>query len=110
MLYNGSNPLYRRPASSPNSDDVSDINQWIVPYNPYLLKKYEAHINIEVCASIKSVFYLYKYVYKGPDRADIAVTHQSHRSYGDNLTPDNPRPDGRARAPGELVDKITEYH
>jgi len=28
-------------------------NRWVVPYNPALLKKFEAHINVEYCASIK---------------------------------------------------------
>lgn len=46
-------------------------NSWVVPYNPYLLLKYNCHINVEDCASIKSVKYLFKYVYKGHDRANI---------------------------------------
>lgn len=37
-------------------------NSWIVPYNPYLSLKYNCHINVEVCASIKCVKYLFKYV------------------------------------------------
>ncbi|GFV33654.1 helitron_like_N domain-containing protein [Trichonephila clavipes] len=37
-------------------------NRWIVPYNPYLTKKYNAHIDVEICSSIK---YIFKYVYKG---------------------------------------------
>ena len=24
----------------------------VVPYNPFLLTKYEAHLNVEICASI----------------------------------------------------------
>ena len=48
-------------------------NRWIVPYNPYLSKKYNAHINVEIYSSIKSCKYLYKYVYKGPDMASVAV-------------------------------------
>lgn len=46
----------------------------MVPYNPYLTLKYNAHINVESCASIKSVKYLYKYVYKGYDCTNVKVT------------------------------------
>ncbi len=46
-------------------------NRWVVPYNAYLLWKYKAHINVEICCSIMAVKYLYKYLYKGPDRATI---------------------------------------
>ncbi|CAF4711473.1 unnamed protein product, partial [Rotaria sp. Silwood2] len=28
-------------------------NRWIVPDNPYLLMKYNAHINVEICATVK---------------------------------------------------------
>ena len=48
-------------------------NRYVVPYNPYLSKKYNAHINVEICSSIKSCKYLYKYVYKGLDMASVAV-------------------------------------
>src|SRR5208282_4065787 len=34
-------------------------------------QKYNCHINTEVCASIKSIKYLFKYVYKGHDCANI---------------------------------------
>ena len=39
--------------------------RWVVPDNPFLLLRYDAHINVEICTTIKSVKYLYKYVYKG---------------------------------------------
>jgi len=44
-----------------------------VPYNAYLSKKYKAHINLEACTTIKSVKYIYKYLYKGHDCAEIEV-------------------------------------
>ena len=48
-------------------------NQSIVPYNAGLLLEFECHLNVEVCSTVKSVQYLYKYVYKGPDRAMVKL-------------------------------------
>jgi hypothetical protein len=48
-------------------------NRWVVPYNPYLCLKYNAHINVEICSSVQSVKYIYKYVFKGHDRAAMHV-------------------------------------
>ena len=62
-------PKYQRRDNgrSLNVMNVTVDNRWVVPYNPWLLLKYGAHINLEACMSIKSVKYLYKYVYKGHD-------------------------------------------
>ena len=66
MAINGY-PSYRRRDSGGSVERSGKRvdNRWVVPYNPYLLLKYDAHINVEVCTTIKSVKYLYKYVYKG---------------------------------------------
>ncbi len=48
-------------------------NRWIVPYNLHLATKYHAHIDMEICSSIYTIKYLYKYVYKGPNRATAVV-------------------------------------
>ncbi|WVZ93701.1 hypothetical protein U9M48_039661 [Paspalum notatum var. saurae] len=48
-------------------------NRWVVPYNPELLMRYNCHINVEICCSIKSCKYLYKYIHKGHDMASFAV-------------------------------------
>ncbi|KAG2791389.1 hypothetical protein PC129_g24199 [Phytophthora cactorum] len=53
--------------------DNETINQWVIPYNPYLSQKYNCHINVEVCTVITAVKYLYKYVYKGSDKAVITM-------------------------------------
>ncbi|XP_045023162.1 uncharacterized protein LOC123467195 [Daphnia magna] len=42
-------------------------NTWVVPYNHWLSLKFDSHINLEYCASIVSVKYIFKYVYKGYD-------------------------------------------
>ncbi|KAG3001519.1 hypothetical protein PC120_g20227 [Phytophthora cactorum] len=57
-------PVYRRRRRAAG---------WVVPYNPYLSQKYNCHINVEVCTAITAVKYLYKYVYKGSDKAVITV-------------------------------------
>ncbi len=45
-------------------------------YNLHLATKYHAHINVEICLSISIIKYLYKYVYKGLDRAIVVVERQ----------------------------------
>ena len=48
-------PLYRRRGriyvTLPGGRIVTD--QWVVPYNAYLLKKYRCHINLEACAHFR---------------------------------------------------------
>ncbi|CAF4560566.1 unnamed protein product [Rotaria sp. Silwood2] len=39
--------------------------------------KYDAHINVEVCATVKSIKYLFKYVYKGHDCANINLVRSA---------------------------------
>ena len=72
-------PKYRRrlPENGGLSFDRNGFevdNSWVVPYNPYLLLKYNAHLNVEVVHSVQAVKYLYKYINKGPDRVMVAMT------------------------------------
>ncbi|XP_074314477.1 uncharacterized protein LOC141649693 [Silene latifolia] len=53
-------------------------NRWVVPYNPFLLARFDCHLNVEVCSMIKAVKYLYKYVYKGHDQISIALTDNNN--------------------------------
>ncbi|KAI5395644.1 hypothetical protein KIW84_061988 [Lathyrus oleraceus] len=72
---NDSYPEYMRRFSDPiflNRNKFVD-NRWVVPYNPWLLLKYDRHINVDICSNIKSIKYLYKYVYKGPDRVAMEI-------------------------------------
>ncbi|XP_016206045.1 uncharacterized protein LOC107646372 [Arachis ipaensis] len=73
-------PQYRRrfDTSVPINQNVTVDNRWVVPYNPWLLLKYDCHINVEICSSIKSIKYLCKYCYKGPDRVAMEVHNGSN--------------------------------
>ena len=56
-------------------------NRWVIPYDIYLLQKYDCHINVEICSDVKVVKYLYKYVYKAHDRAAMYIAYAD----GDNI-------------------------
>ncbi|XP_019230428.1 PREDICTED: uncharacterized protein LOC109211349 isoform X1 [Nicotiana attenuata] len=68
-------PIYKRR----NTEKLVHIreqyldNSWVVPYNPYLLCKFDCHINVEVCSDIKVVKYIYKYICKGHDKIAFSV-------------------------------------
>ena len=86
IMTDGSYPEYRRRPTSNGGKSflygrnrIELDNGWVVPYNPTLLKRYHAHINVEICSTVKAVKYLHKYVFKGSDRAQIAVVQgQQH--------------------------------
>ncbi|CAN6814668.1 unnamed protein product [Brassica oleracea var. botrytis] len=68
--------LYRRR----RNDDASVVkdgaflnNNFVVPHSIKLLKKYEAHINVEWCNRTSAVKYLFKYITKGVDRASAVI-------------------------------------
>ncbi|OWZ17966.1 Helitron helicase [Phytophthora megakarya] len=53
-------------------DNVT-ANQWVVPFKLYLSRKYNCHINIDICTGITVVKDIYKYVYKGSDKAMFTI-------------------------------------
>ncbi|XP_051158478.1 uncharacterized protein LOC127279882 [Leptopilina boulardi] len=75
--------LYRRRNTGktynrPNGYNVD--NRFVVPFCPKLSEIFNCHINVEVVSSIKSVKYLYKYIYKGHDAASIIITNSNGES------------------------------
>jgi hypothetical protein len=63
-------PSYKRPDNGRYciKKNVKYENGSVVPYNRFLLLKYQCHINVEVAASIRAIKYLFKYILKGHDR------------------------------------------
>lgn len=60
-------------------------NRWVVPYNPFSAMIYNAHINTEICNSVTAVKYLYKYVYKGHDKAVLSFVDKERPKYKDEI-------------------------
>lgn len=66
--------VYRSDATSfIVKSDIKLDNRYVVPHNLSLLKKYEAHINVEWCCKTSAIKYLFKYITKGVDRATILL-------------------------------------
>ncbi|XP_042905359.1 uncharacterized protein [Parasteatoda tepidariorum] len=100
-------PVYQRSITEPIKVGKYDIdNRWVVPYNPWLSKKFNAHINVEICASVKSVKYLYKYVYKGHDAASIKLQLNDDVNHDEILT----FLDGRYVSAPEAMWRLNEFH
>ncbi|XP_058750081.1 uncharacterized protein LOC131623071 [Vicia villosa] len=76
-------PVYRSrdTGTTVTIKNVVIDNRFVVPHNPYLLKKFQAHINMEWCNQGTSVKYLFKYINKGYDRITAAIVE------GDNDSP-----------------------
>ena len=68
-------PVYRRR----NNDQMFIVrgqevdNRDVVPYNSYLSRMFNCHINVEVCAGLRCVKYIHKYIYKGHDRTTMVL-------------------------------------
>jgi hypothetical protein len=89
-------PIYRRRQGGEHGrvfergnggNAVQFDNGDVVPHNLWLCTKYNAHINVEICTSVSAVKYLYKYVYKGSDRAEVMVVDGVESDPQDQLNP-----------------------
>ena len=82
-------PVYRRRRDGKVVNTRSGFaldNTWVVPHNVYLCTKYDAHINVEICNTVSAVKYLYKYVYKGHDRASVIVSSNNNTNNNQQAT------------------------
>lgn len=85
-------PLYRRRDNGTtitkriNGEFVYVTNQFIVPYNPFLLLYFRTHINVEICSSVRSIKYIHKYVYKGHDCCNIEVAVENDTLNHDEIS------------------------
>ena len=84
-------PEYARPDNGRTIQKVVNnnaevyTNEQVVPHPRELIVEFDSHINLEVCASIKSIKYVHKYIYKGPDRATLQTQgHDEVKAYLDS--------------------------
>ena len=72
-------PCYRRLDNGRfvEKNGIKLDNRSLVPYNPPLLMRYQAHVNTKYCNKTNSIKYLFKYVNKGPDRATLKISNNS---------------------------------
>ncbi|KAH1162828.1 hypothetical protein GYH30_001368 [Glycine max] len=70
----------RNTGQTITKNEIIIDNRCIVPYNPKLLKKYQAHINIEWCNQNTSIKYLFKYINKGYDKVTAVMVHDDTRT------------------------------
>lgn len=129
--------LCRRPPSKGGVEvnshkagkDFCIDNSWIVPYNPYLLLRYQAHINVEICNTVGAVKYLHKYIYKGvskaivetsavvtpppppPHEEIIGVNNYNNNNNNDGATTTNTRSSTQhqQQQPGRVIDEIRNF-
>ena len=54
-------------------NNIQVDNRFVVPYNSFLSLNYNAHINVELCSTVKAIKYINKCIEKGYDCARIGV-------------------------------------
>ena len=88
-------PLYQRRDNGVfvEKDGIQLDNRWTVPYNPYLLLKYDCHINVEVCTNVTSIKYIFKYVHKGNDMATVEIARAEAAQNNNNGQQNNGQQD-----------------
>ncbi|XP_058726583.1 uncharacterized protein LOC131597942 [Vicia villosa] len=100
-------PVYRRRNNGHTIEKNGIIfnSGHVVPHNPSLLLKYEAHINMEWCNQSTSIKYLFKYINKGSDQISAVIQGKDK----DNVDEIKQYLDCRYISPSEACWRIFSY-
>ena len=53
-------------------------NSWVVPYAPFLSRKLDCHLNVELCISRVGVLkYLFKYITNCRDKVTLEIVNEN---------------------------------
>ncbi|XP_074323464.1 uncharacterized protein LOC141660381 [Apium graveolens] len=122
--FNGNNyfndygfPVYRRRNTGRviNKKGINPDNQHVVPYNRDLMLRFQCHINLEICNSLRSLKYLFKYCLKGHDTATMMLKKKSNKSGNEQTTRfvknlDEKTAKWKLRQIGDVVGRLAEVH
>ncbi|CAN1731989.1 ATP-dependent DNA helicase pif1 [Linum perenne] len=74
----------RENGSFVTANNITLDNRFVVPYNRYLLLRFQAHIKLEFCNKSRPIKYLFKYINKPPDRdqsiEDVLAMDENRRT------------------------------
>ena len=68
---------------------TTEEDRWVVSYMPALTKLMDCHVNVDVCFTVNMFMYLYKYLFKGPDRTKFVIQNSTTTSSRGNEAPMN---------------------
>lgn len=106
-------PIYRRRDNGHTIDKNKTLihSGHVVPQNPSLLLKYEAHINVEGCNQSTSIKYLFKYINKIYDRISFVIESSDDITFGEKKNIDEIKKylDCQYISPSETCWRIFSY-
>ena len=83
---------------------TKEDDRYIVSYMPFLSRLLDCHVNVDICLTINVFMYLYKYLFKGPDRTLFNITSDEvHDEIADYI-------DARYLSASEAAWRILEYN
>ena len=78
-------------------------NRWVVPYNAYLLLRYQCHINVEAVRGILAAKYLFKYLFKGEKEVEGEIKEDKETKKTESTAGETPKdtspPASKKKAP-----------
>ena len=83
---------------------IREDDRYVVSYMPFLSRLLDCHVNVDICFTVNVFMYLYKYLFKGPDRTLFNITSDEfHDETVDYI-------DARYLSASEAAWRILEYN